>query len=263
MVPCLRNHRLRLAKSRALGQRSAPHSLRVVAMGSLGGSGESVSLSPGPERPLGANVHSATVHPSLGPGDGTRRSGAAELHGYRQATAPPSPGFLVPWSDWARPRCPGAKSPGVPLPEREPDGTSRAARPSRPTWERRAGTPGRGTCQRPRPLRSQALPSRLPGRRSRHTWGASGSKLGGDVNGPARTSPRTRAAGQAGWDREKVARTPLRRPNDFGEGGGNRSDASSPLRPPPRAPPCGAGVGVGPRRPPGGVTDSSSRPDPG
>lgn len=223
-----------------------------------------MSLSPGPERPLGASLHSATAHPSLGPGDGTRRPGAAELHGYRQATAS-QPGFLGPLVRLGAPslpRCAVPRSPSARAGARRPEPSSG---PSRPTWERRGGKPGRGTCQRPRPLRSQALPSRLPDRRSRHTWGASGSKLGGDVNGPAGTSPRTRAAaGRAGWDREKVARTPPRRPRDVGEGGGTRSDASSPLRPPPRAPPAAATVRSGAlRRPPGGVTDSWSPPGPG
>lgn len=126
---------------------------------------------------------------------------------YRRATLPPCPGFLVSWSAWAHPLGPGARCPRVPRPEREPEGRRPAVRPSwcapgcskplpRPTWERRGGVGLRGSCQRPRPLCSQALPRCLPGRRRRHTWGAQGSKLGGDVNGPGQTSPRT---SRVGW----------------------------------------------------------------
>lgn len=186
--------------------------------------------------------------------------------------------FLGPPARRGAPSGPGMRSPGVPLPEREPAGPRRAVHPSScapgcskllsgPTCERRGGAGLRGTCQRPRPLCSQALPGRLPGRRRRHTWGAEGCKLGGDVNGPGWTSPRTSAAGQAGWDGEKVARTPQRQSNDIGEGGGDRGDAPSPLRPLPPHSPAGSLAPFEPsgelRRLPGRLTDSEGRPDPG
>lgn len=163
---------------------------------------------------------------------------SAVLSRSRQANVPPSRGFsapLVRLGAPSRPRCEVPRSPSAQAGARGP---RRAVRPSgcapccskllcRPTWERRGRVRLRGTCQRPRPLSSRTHPRRLPGRRSRHTWGAWGSKLGGDVNRPGRTSPQTSAAGWAGWDGEKVTRTPQRRPNDIGEGGGDRGDAPS------------------------------------
>lgn len=212
------------------------------------------------------------------PGAGTRGSGAAELRALQTAARggaslfprPPCPPgrALRPW--YEVPRSPSARAGASrPAPSRPPSscapGCSKLL--SGPTCERRGGAGVRGTCQRPRPLCSQALPCRLPGRRRRrHTWGARGCKLGGDVNGPGWTSPRTSAAGQAGWDGEKVARTPQRQSNDIGEGGGDRGDAPSPLRPLPPHSPAGSLAPFEPsgelRRLPGRLTDSEGRPDP-
>lgn len=175
-------------------------------------------LSPGPERPLGADVRSAILHPWLGPGEGTRGCGASALRALQTGVSDSAlqPGLpLVPLPAWARSLRPGsgslgqgARSARVPLPERETGGPCRAVHPSRcapgcsklpldPTSELLGGAGLRGTCQRPPPLCSQALTGCLPGRsHRRHTWDAEGSKLAGDVNGPGPTSPRTSAAGR-------------------------------------------------------------------
>lgn len=265
-MPCLRNHRLRLAKSRALGERLAPRSPETRVNASLGGSGEGVRLRLGPERPLVTSLRSAAAHPSLRPDEGTRRFGAAELRALQTAASERA----------SRPRLLGSRGPpgrALSNPARSPPesparaGARRPAPSSPPLLLRSlrlqtALPPHLGAARQSpaaRDLSAAAAPvlpgapRRLPRRRSRHTWGARGSKLGGDVNGPGRTSPQTGAAGWAGWDGEKVTRPPQRRPpqrrsNDIGEGGGDRGDAPShsarSLCPRPRPGAFGAELGV-------------------
>lgn len=184
-MPCLRNHRLRIAQVLSPGPRSAPPVPESRRNRGVGGGGKGVRLRPGPKRPLGGSPSSAIVHPSLGPGEGTCGSGAAELRALQTAagTVPPSHRFLGPRPAWARALGPGARSPeslypsGSQRTRAEPSDPLVRAQPLRrlsgPTWERRGRAGLHGTCQQPWPLRSPPPgPSLQPhvGLRGQQTW---------------------------------------------------------------------------------------------